>query len=106
MTLQFEHMVNGRVLSLNLVANRFELVQSIVHKCSYTPCIGNMFITNIHPQQRQCLLYSLGVMIGARPSSRVVDAQAKDVMLAKEGIAHRFEHKHLRVCMWGVLISS
>jgi hypothetical protein len=34
-----------------------------------------------------------------------MDTQAKDVMLAKEGIAQWFEHKHLRICMWGILIS-
>jgi len=34
-------------------------------------------------------------MNGAHSSSRVMDAQAKDVMLAKEGIAQWFEHKHL-----------
>jgi hypothetical protein len=34
-----------------------------------------------------------------------MDTQAKDVMLAKEGIAQRFEHEHLRIRMWGILIS-
>jgi hypothetical protein len=34
-------------------------------------------------------------MTGAHSSSCVVDAQTKDVMLAKEGIAQWFEHKHL-----------
>jgi hypothetical protein len=92
--------------SLNLDAASFkQLAQSIIHLCVHIPCTASMYITTIHPQQRQCLLYSLGVMIGAHSSSRIMDTQAKDVMLAKEGIAQRFEHKHLRICMWGVLIS-
>jgi hypothetical protein len=82
-----------------------QLTQSIIHLCVHIPYTGNMSITTIHPKQRQCLLYSLGVMIGAHSSSRVVDTQAKDVMLAKEGITQWFEHKHLRICMWGILIS-
>lgn len=82
-----------------------QLTQNIIHLYVHIPYIGNTSITTIHPQQRRCLLYSLGVMIGAHSSSRVVDTQAKDVMLAKEGIAQRFEHKHLRICMWGILIS-
>ena len=113
-TWQSKHMVGGRVVCnmhrYSLISDATSFKQLAQSNCSFM-CSYTMYwqylhhILFTHNNGNALCIHLVLWMNDPHSSSCVVDAQAKDVMLAKEGIAQWFEHEHLWICMWGILIS-